>query len=103
MSRTRGRLRTYLFEYEEVRMTRSSYFSRIVTALRVPTLRRVDPVTKQDRTPWNQKQIEEGVTLISATLSRGQAVRYQLRAAIVAVHDGCRDRVYSLAADTGAV
>jgi RNA polymerase sigma factor (sigma-70 family) len=45
------------------------------------------PLTKQDRTLWDQKEIAEGVALISATLSKGSIGAYQLQAAIAAVHD----------------
>ena len=45
------------------------------------------PLTKQDRTRWDQGQIAEGVALISAALSRGSIGAYQLQAAIAAVHD----------------
>jgi RNA polymerase sigma factor (sigma-70 family) len=45
------------------------------------------PLTKQDRTLWDQKEISEGVALISATLSKGSIGAYQLQAAIAAVHD----------------
>ncbi|HMJ60670.1 MAG TPA: DUF6596 domain-containing protein [Bryobacteraceae bacterium] len=45
------------------------------------------PLTKQDRTLWDQKQIREGVALISATLSSGSVGAYQLQAAIAAIHD----------------
>jgi RNA polymerase sigma factor (sigma-70 family) len=45
------------------------------------------PLTKQDRTLWDQGQIAEGVALISATLPRGSIGPYQLQAAIAAVHD----------------
>ncbi len=45
------------------------------------------PLTKQDRTLWDRKQISEGVALISATLSKGSIGTYQLQAAIAAVHD----------------
>ncbi|MEP6533975.1 MAG: DUF6596 domain-containing protein [Bryobacteraceae bacterium] len=45
------------------------------------------PLTKQDRTLWNQGQIAEGVALISAALSQGAIGAYQLQAAIAAVHD----------------
>ncbi len=45
------------------------------------------PLTKQDRTLWDQQQISEGVALISATLSKGWIGAYQLQAAIAAVHD----------------
>ena len=45
------------------------------------------PLDKQDRTRWNREAIAEGVSLISATLSRGSIGAYQLQAAIAAVHD----------------
>ena len=45
------------------------------------------PLTKQDRTLWDQKQISEGVALVTATLSNGSIGAYQLQAAIAAVHD----------------
>jgi predicted RNA polymerase sigma factor len=45
------------------------------------------PLTEQDRTRWDQRLIEEGVALISATLSKGSIGPYQLQAAIAAVHD----------------
>ena len=45
------------------------------------------PLTKQDRTLWDQKLISEGVALISVTLSKGSVGAYQLQAAIAAVHD----------------
>jgi RNA polymerase sigma factor (sigma-70 family) len=45
------------------------------------------PLTKQDRTLWDQKEISEGVALISATLPKGSIGAYQLQAAIAAVHD----------------
>ena len=45
------------------------------------------PLAKQDRTLWDRALIDEGVALISATLSRGSIGAYQLQAAIAAVHD----------------
>jgi RNA polymerase sigma factor (sigma-70 family) len=45
------------------------------------------PLTKQDRTLWDQKEISEGIAIISATLSKGSIGQYQLQAAIAAVHD----------------
>jgi predicted RNA polymerase sigma factor len=45
------------------------------------------PLDKQDRSLWDHKAIEEGVALISATLSKGAVGPYQLQAAIAAVHD----------------
>ena len=45
------------------------------------------PLTKQDRSLWDQNQIAEGIALISATLPKGSIGPYQLQAAIAAVHD----------------
>jgi RNA polymerase sigma factor (sigma-70 family) len=45
------------------------------------------PLTEQDRTRWDQAQIEEGVALITATLPQGPVGPYQVQAAINAVHD----------------
>jgi predicted RNA polymerase sigma factor len=45
------------------------------------------PMTKQDRSLWDQAEISEGVALISATLPKGSIGPYQLQAAIAAVHD----------------
>jgi RNA polymerase sigma factor (sigma-70 family) len=48
------------------------------------------PLDKQDRTLWDRHAIDEGVALISATLSKGAVGPYQLQAAIAAVHDEAR-------------
>ena len=45
------------------------------------------PLDKQDRSLWDREEIDEGVALISKTLSRGTVGAYQLQAAIAAVHD----------------
>ena len=45
------------------------------------------PLDKQDRALWDRRAIEEGVALVSETLSRGSIGAYQLQAAIAAVHD----------------
>jgi RNA polymerase sigma factor (sigma-70 family) len=45
------------------------------------------PLTKQDRTRWDQEQISEGVALLTATLPKGPVGTYQLQAAIAAIHD----------------
>ena len=45
------------------------------------------PLTKQDRTLWDQKEITEGIALLTAALSNGSIGAYQLQAAIAAVHD----------------
>jgi predicted RNA polymerase sigma factor len=45
------------------------------------------PLTKQDRSLWDQKEIAEGVGLLTATLPKGMIGAYQLQAAIAAVHD----------------
>jgi RNA polymerase sigma factor (sigma-70 family) len=44
------------------------------------------PLDKQDRTLWDQREISEGVALITTTLSKGSVGSYQLQAAIAAVH-----------------
>ena len=45
------------------------------------------PLTKQDRSLWDQAEILEGITLLTAALSKGSIGAYQLQAAIAAVHD----------------
>jgi len=45
------------------------------------------PLTTQDRTLWDRALIEEGVALVSASLSKAAVGPYQLQAAIAAVHD----------------
>ena len=45
----------------------------------------------QDRSLWNQDQIEEGKTLVDGALSSGQLGPYILQAAIAAVHAQTRD------------
>jgi predicted RNA polymerase sigma factor len=45
------------------------------------------PLTIQDRTLWDQKEISEGIALLTAALSKGSVGPYQLQAAIAAVHD----------------
>jgi RNA polymerase sigma factor (sigma-70 family) len=45
------------------------------------------PLAEQDRGRWDAGAIREGVALITATLSRAPIGRYQLQAAIAAVHD----------------
>jgi predicted RNA polymerase sigma factor len=45
------------------------------------------PLTKQDRTRWDRKEISEGIELLTATLPKGPVGAYQIQAAIAAVHD----------------
>jgi RNA polymerase sigma factor (sigma-70 family) len=45
------------------------------------------PLADQDRSLWDAEAIREGVALITATLSHARLGRYQLQAAIAAVHD----------------
>lgn len=45
------------------------------------------PLQEQDRALWDRSFIDEGVALITKTLSRGSIGAYQLQAAIAAVHD----------------
>jgi predicted RNA polymerase sigma factor len=44
-------------------------------------------VADQDRNLWNTTQIEEGIAVLSRTLGKKPLGRYQLQAAIAAVHD----------------
>ena len=41
---------------------------------------------EQDRSLWNREEIEEGVRLVETALALGQAGKYQIQAAIAAVH-----------------
>lgn len=45
------------------------------------------PLAQQDRARWDQQQIAEGISLLSAALPKGAVGPYQLQAAIAAVHD----------------
>ena len=45
------------------------------------------PLAEQDRSLWDQESIEEGVALVTGTLSRAPVGPYGLQAAIAAVHD----------------
>lgn len=45
------------------------------------------PLHEQDRTRWNQKQIAEGIALVSEALSNASVGSYQVQAAIAAIHD----------------
>jgi RNA polymerase sigma factor (sigma-70 family) len=45
------------------------------------------PLAEQDRHLWNARQIDEGVSLITATLGKAPTGPYQLQAAIAAIHD----------------
>lgn len=45
------------------------------------------PLTKQNRTLWDQDELSEGIALLTAALSKGSVGAYQLQAAIAAVHD----------------
>jgi RNA polymerase sigma factor (sigma-70 family) len=44
------------------------------------------PLAKQDRSRWRHDLISEGVALLEQTLPRGHVGRYQIQAAIAAVH-----------------
>jgi RNA polymerase sigma-70 factor, ECF subfamily len=46
----------------------------------------VVPLEEQDRSRWHRAQIDEGVTLLDATLARGAPGPYQIQAAIAALH-----------------
>jgi RNA polymerase sigma factor (sigma-70 family) len=45
------------------------------------------PLTRQDRTLWDQGEISEGVALVTVALSKASVGSYQLQAAIAAIHD----------------
>jgi RNA polymerase sigma factor (sigma-70 family) len=45
------------------------------------------PLDRQVRSLWDQKEIAEGVALITETLPKGSVGPYQLQAAIAAIHD----------------
>jgi RNA polymerase sigma factor (sigma-70 family) len=45
------------------------------------------PLPQQDRSRWDRVAIDEGVALLSGTLSQGRVGPYQLQAAIAALHD----------------
>ena len=45
------------------------------------------PLPQQDRSKWNRDAIEEGVALLTVTLSKGRVGPYQLQAAVAAIHD----------------
>jgi RNA polymerase sigma factor (sigma-70 family) len=45
------------------------------------------PLAEQDRHLWDSRQIDEGMSLITATLGKAPTGPYQLQAAIAAIHD----------------
>ena len=45
------------------------------------------PLPKQDRALWNRAMIDEGLSLVAATLPKGRIGPYQIQAAIAALHD----------------
>jgi predicted RNA polymerase sigma factor len=45
------------------------------------------PLSEQDRSLWDQAQIDEGVALLDAAMGKPPAGEYRLQAAIAAVHD----------------
>jgi predicted RNA polymerase sigma factor len=49
------------------------------------------PLPRQDRSRWDRAAIDEGVALLTGTLSKGRVGPYQLQAAIAAVHDEAPD------------
>jgi RNA polymerase sigma factor (sigma-70 family) len=63
----------------------------LLTDARRPARTRPDgslvPLAEQDRSRWDQAFVEEGVQLITETLSRATIGPYQVQAAIAAVHD----------------
>ncbi len=63
----------------------------LLTDARRPARTRPDgalvPLAEQDRTLWDREAIAEGLALIAATLASAAVGRYQIEAAIAAVHD----------------
>jgi RNA polymerase sigma factor (sigma-70 family) len=51
---------------------------------------RLVPLAEQDRSTWDRPQIAEGVRLVEAALVEGELGRYQVQAAIAAVHAEAR-------------
>jgi len=45
------------------------------------------PLPRQDRSAWNREAIDEGVSLLTATLAKGRVGPFQLQAAVAAIHD----------------
>jgi predicted RNA polymerase sigma factor len=45
------------------------------------------PLDEQDRSLWDRRLIDEGISLVSEALPRGTIGPYQLQAAVAAVHD----------------
>jgi len=45
------------------------------------------PLTTQNRTLWDRRLIDEGITLVTASFAKGAVGPYQLQAAIAALHD----------------
>ena len=48
------------------------------------------PLDEQDRSLWNGSEIAEGVEILQAALGEGRQGRYQVQAAIAALHDDAR-------------
>ena len=45
------------------------------------------PLPQQDRSKWDRAAIDEGLSLLTATLAKGRVGPYQLQAAVAALHD----------------
>jgi RNA polymerase sigma factor (sigma-70 family) len=45
------------------------------------------PLDEQDRSRWNRAQVAEGTHLVTDAFARGSVGRYQIQAAIAAIHD----------------
>lgn len=48
---------------------------------------RIVPLDQQDRSRWDTREVAEGVRVLQSALARGRPGRYQLEAAIAALHD----------------
>jgi RNA polymerase sigma factor (sigma-70 family) len=54
---------------------------------RLDAQRRIITLDRQDRSLWNTRQIAEGVRVLQSALAAGRPGRYQIEAAIAALHD----------------
>ena len=63
------------------------FVSVALKTIRVNASGELIPLGEQDRSLWDREAIQEGIALITDTLSKGSVGPYQLQAAIAAVHD----------------
>lgn len=48
---------------------------------------RIVPLDRQDRSLWDRRQVAEGVRVLQSALAAGRPGRYQVQAAVAALHD----------------